>query len=165
MRDLDSLFAALADSRFRARFRVDAKDRAYLERKGLPLVLDHATDFVARRLAPAQPLNDGKQTPMRGHPVFVAQHATASCCRNCLAKWHAIPAGRGLSDAEQRHVVDAIERWLRQQLSKPANADKGTSAAPLLPLDWPEAIEMRAILLGDLRPAADEIGVGNENPR
>jgi hypothetical protein len=53
---------------------------------------------------------------MRGHPVFVAQHATATCCRSCLAKWHAIPVGRQLSDDEQAHVVSAIERWLLQGL-------------------------------------------------
>jgi hypothetical protein len=78
-----------------------------------------------------------------GHPVFVAQHATASCCRSCLAKWHAIPAGRRLTAAEQRHVVGAIERWLRQQLAKPASADDALSpgAAPPLPLHWPDVSE------------------------
>jgi hypothetical protein len=44
--------------------------------------------------------------------VFVAQHATATCCRSCLAKWHGIPAGHELTDEEQAHVVSAIERWL-----------------------------------------------------
>jgi hypothetical protein len=94
MVDLDSLFAALSGSRFRARFRLDAEGRAYIKRKSLCAVLDHAADFVARRLAPAQPLHDGKQTPMHGHPVFIAQHATASCCRSCLAKWHDIAASK-----------------------------------------------------------------------
>src|SRR3546814_4488449 len=64
--------------------------------------------IVEKRLAPAEPVNDGKQTPMRGHPVLIAQHATATCCRSCLAKWHGIPAGRLLDAAEQRHVVEAI---------------------------------------------------------
>src|SRR3546814_7102519 len=58
--------------------------------------------IVEKRLAPAEPVNDGKQTPMRGHPVLIAQHATATCCRSCLAKWHGIPAGRLLDAAEQR---------------------------------------------------------------
>lgn len=75
-------------------------------------VLDHARDFIDRRLAPAHPAKDGKQTPMRGHPVFIAQHATATCCRPCLAKWHAIPAGRPLTEEERAHVVAALERWL-----------------------------------------------------
>lgn len=41
-------------------------------------------------MAPKNIDNDGKQTPMRGHPVFIAQHATATCCRECLKKWHNI---------------------------------------------------------------------------
>jgi len=44
----------------------------------------HARDFVNECLAPELPKNDGKQTPMKNHPVFIAQHATATCCRKCL---------------------------------------------------------------------------------
>lgn len=115
MRDLDDLFHALARASFRAKFRLDPADAEYLRAKGLPTVVRHAQDFVARRLAPAEPKNDGKQTPWRGHPVFVAQHATATCCRSCLAKWHGIPAGRALTVEEQAHVVAAIARWLRER--------------------------------------------------
>jgi hypothetical protein len=83
--------------------------------KGRAAVLGHAREFVQRRLAPAYPVRDGKQTPMRGHPVFLAQHATATCCRGCLEKWHGVPRGRPLSDAEQAYVVDVIDQWLRRQ--------------------------------------------------
>jgi hypothetical protein len=121
MRELDDLFAALRGSPFRRRFRLGARERAYLDAKGLPTVLAHAADFVARRLAPAEPRNDGKQTPFRGHPGFVAQHATATCCRGCLAKWHRIEAGRALTPAEQAHVVAAIGRWLGAQ-AEPGDA-------------------------------------------
>jgi hypothetical protein len=112
MRDLDAVFARLARSPFRSRFKLGLKERRYLEERGLATVLDHVADFVARRLAPAMPPNDGRQTPMRGHPAFIAQHATATCCRSCLSKWHAIPAGQPLTEAEQRYVVTAIRRWL-----------------------------------------------------
>jgi predicted Fe-S protein YdhL (DUF1289 family) len=90
-----------------------------LRNKGLPLVLEHAQDFIAPRLAPAVIPNDGRQTPFRGHPVFVAQHATACCCRGCLEKWHRIPAGRALSEEEQKHVLASLERWLRSQEGSP----------------------------------------------
>jgi Domain of unknown function (DUF4186) len=113
MRDLDTVFPKLAESPFRAKFRLGPKDRAYLDSRGIDTVLEHARDFVGKRLAPAEPPNDGRQTPWRGHPVFVAQHATATCCRSCLAKWHGIMAGRPLSADEQAHVVAAIERWLK----------------------------------------------------
>ena len=115
MRPLDEVFARLQHSPFRRRFRLGTKERGYLAAKGMETVLDHARDFIERRLAPAEPANDGKQTPMRGHPVFIAQHATATCCRSCLSKWHGIAAGRALSDEEKRHVLSAIGRWLEHQ--------------------------------------------------
>lgn len=78
-------------------------------------MLEHAAAFIAERLAPAVPRNDGRQTPMRGHPAFIAQHATATCCRGCLAKWHRIEPGRALTPQEQAHVLAAIRRWLAAQ--------------------------------------------------
>lgn len=116
MRDIDRILAKLQTSPFRRRFRLGAKERAYLETKGLATVLDHARDFIAARLAPAHLANDGKQTPFRGHPAFIAQHATATCCRGCLAKWHGIARGRPLDETEQAHVVQVIERWLSRQM-------------------------------------------------
>jgi hypothetical protein len=112
---MEQIFAALSKSPFRRRFRLGERERAYLNSKGLPVVLDHARDFIARRLAPAEPQNDGKQTPFRGHPVFIAQHATATCCRGCLAKWHGIPRGRPLDVFEREHILNVLERWMREQ--------------------------------------------------
>ncbi len=129
MRDLDVVFARLAASAFGSRFRLATRERAYMRAKGRDTVLAHARGFVAERLAPARPANDGKQTPFRGHPVFVAQHATATCCRGCLSKWHGIPAGRPLTADEQGHVVAAIDRWLDMQIST-----DGTGAQQSLPL-------------------------------
>jgi hypothetical protein len=114
-RDHASLFAALARSEFRSRFRLGAKERAYLAEEGMAAILQHARQFVRERLGPANPVNDGKQTPMRNHPVFVAQHATGTCCRGCLAKWHRIPAGRPLEDGQIEYIVSVIGEWLQRQ--------------------------------------------------
>jgi hypothetical protein len=73
------------------------KERQYCLDKGAEVIDRHAADFVAGRLAPALPNNDGKQTPMRGHPVFIAQHATATCCRGCLEN--------GIKSRKDRHSV------------------------------------------------------------
>lgn len=118
MISLDEIFARLERSPFRNRFHLHAQDRAYLGQKGLPLILQHAHDFIDKRIAPAHPKNDGKQTPFRGHPVFVAQHATATCCRSCLAKWHSIPSGRELNNDERAYVVGVLERWLREECAR-----------------------------------------------
>ncbi|HVF49478.1 MAG TPA: DUF4186 domain-containing protein [Pyrinomonadaceae bacterium] len=111
---LDEVFAALERSPFRRRFSLRGKELEYLRRKGLPVVLEHAADFIEKRLAPAAPANDGKQTPLAHHPVFIAQHGTATCCRGCLQKWHGIPKGRALDAAERAYVVSVIERWLKE---------------------------------------------------
>ena len=116
IRDIDRVFAELARSPFRRRFRLGAQERAYLEKKGLGVVMAHAGDFIGQRLAPANPANDGRQTPFRGHPVFIAQHATATCCRSCLAKRHGIARGHPLADGERDHVLAVLERWLRGQV-------------------------------------------------
>jgi hypothetical protein len=113
MRDIDALFTELAKSDFRSRFRLNGKDRIYFETKGMEEILVHAGDFIRTRLAPADIPNDGKQTPLRNHPVFVAQHATATCCRKCLQKWHHIPKSRALTDWEMEYIVSVIERWLK----------------------------------------------------
>jgi hypothetical protein len=112
MKDLEEVFASLSKSDFRSRIRLNEKERSYLAAKGMDVVVRHAADFIEKRLAPAEPANDGKQTPWRNHPVFVAQHATATCCRSCLEKWHAIPKGRELTEEEKRYAVEAIHRWL-----------------------------------------------------
>jgi hypothetical protein len=113
MRSLDDVFPRLETSAFRRHFHLGAREETYLSERGLDTVMSHARRFVAERLAPAAPANDGKQTPYRGHPVFVAQHATASCCRGCLQKWHGIARGQPLSATEQEYVIAVLERWLR----------------------------------------------------
>jgi Domain of unknown function (DUF4186) len=115
MRDCDDLFARLAKSPFRSRFHLCPKERACLAEKTLPVILEHGRQFVRDRLAPAEPKNDGRQTPMRGHPIFIAQHATATCCRGCLEKWHRIPRGRELTDEEVEYVVAVFSKWLTNQ--------------------------------------------------
>lgn len=125
MRDLDALFAALALSTFRSRFRLGARERAYLETRTTAVILEHGRRFVLERLAPAEPKNDGRQTPMRGHPVFIAQHATATCCRGCLAKWHDIARGKPLDEAEVEYVLTVIERWITAAAAQPAQTVRG----------------------------------------
>ena len=114
--DFTDLFERLSKSDFRSRFHLAKKDREYIKEKGLATIHRHAADFIAKRLAPAVIPNDGKQTPMRGHPVFLAQHATGCCCRGCFSKWHHIPAGRQLTAEEQQYAVAVLMAWIEKQI-------------------------------------------------
>lgn len=116
--DLTPLFGRLSQSAFRSRFHLKEKERTYIKEKSWEVIRQHATDFIAHRLAPAYIANDGKQTPMKGHPVFIAQHATGCCCRGCFAKWHHIPAGRPLTPEEQHYAVDVVMEWIKRELKK-----------------------------------------------
>ena len=116
--DLTDLFERLSHSPFRSRFRLKPADIAYIREKGMDTIRSHAADFVRTRLAPAQIPNDGKQTPMRGHPVFIAQHATATCCRECIRKWHKMQPGRELSQVQQDYLVDIIMTWIQKELER-----------------------------------------------
>ena len=114
----ETLFSALARSKFRSSFCLKPKDVEYIDRIGMEKIRSHAYDFVHERLAPAEPKNDGKQTPMRGHPVFIAQHACACCCRGCLEKWHKIPKGRALTEEEVKYVVGGLMKWIAANYNK-----------------------------------------------
>lgn len=116
MQTVDEALRKLQASAFRAKFRLSEKDRAYIREKGMDTIRDHARDFVRLRLAPAQIPNDGKQTPMRGHPVFLAQHACACCCRGCLYKWYRIPPGRELTERQQEKIVKLLMAWIERQM-------------------------------------------------
>ncbi|HET7312299.1 MAG TPA: DUF4186 domain-containing protein [Mycobacteriales bacterium] len=115
--EIDQRLARLATQPFRARFSLRGPDRVTAEVRTPSTMRLHARDIIRQRLAPAHPRKDGKQTPYRGHPVFIAQHATATCCRTCLAKWHGIAPGVELTPEQQDYVVDVITRWIEHQLA------------------------------------------------
>jgi Domain of unknown function (DUF4186) len=114
---LDEKLDAIGQHPFRAKFHLHGRERVMAELSSPSTTRLHAYDLIAKRLAPAEPYNDGKQTPYRGHPVFVAQHATATCCRTCLERWHLIPKGRELTREERGYVVDMICRWIEREVA------------------------------------------------
>lgn len=116
-KELTNFFYRLSKSKFRSSFYLKNKDKEYIKNKGMDIIKKHAYDFVEKRLAPSIILNDGKQTPMHGHPVFVAQHATATCCRSCLYKWHKIKPNVNLNKEQQDYVVDIIMHWIELQIN------------------------------------------------
>jgi hypothetical protein len=113
--EIDPRLDRIARQPFRAKFHLRGRERSTVELRGMPTMRQHAAELIAQRLAPESPYKDGKQTPYRGHPVFVAQHATATCCRTCLQRWHDIPKSRMLSADERAYVVEVICRWIERE--------------------------------------------------
>ena len=111
-RIIETKLDSLQRSKFRSSFYLRKKEKAYIDKNGMEKIKDHAYDFIKNKLAPAYPDNDGAQTPMKNHPVFIAQHATGTCCRGCLDKWHKIPKGVELTDNQVNYVVALIMEWI-----------------------------------------------------
>lgn len=118
-KNLDNLFFHLNKSKFRSSFHLSDNLKKYVKEKGMDTIKSHAYDFVNKKLKPAFPYNDGKQTAYKCHPVFVAQHATGTCCRGCLEKWHHILKGKELTDIEVNYIVSVIMRWIENEMKIP----------------------------------------------
>ncbi len=116
--DIDLILKKLGNSKFRSKFHLNDKNKNYISEKGLAKIQEHAYEFIEKRLTPKQIINDGKQTPFTGHPVFIAQHATATCCRSCLYKWHHIPKDIELSQQQKFYILDVIMTWILKELTK-----------------------------------------------
>ena len=118
MQSIDEALKKLEHSKFRSSFHLTKKEREYLKEKGMDVMESHARDFVRTKLSAADPVNDGKQTPMKGHPVFKAMHATACCCRGCMNKWYKVPLHQELSEVQQEKIVHLLMAWIKRQEEK-----------------------------------------------
>ena len=118
MDKIEDIFKKLTKSKFRTSFSLKKRDFDYINAKGINTIQSHAIDFVNKRLADITKMIDGKQTPMHGHPVFIAQHATATCCRGCLYKWHNIEPTHILTQSEIKYIVDIIMTWIVNQIKQ-----------------------------------------------
>ena len=116
--EIEKILSSLSKSKFRSSFHLKEKDKQYVKDKGLAKIKEHAYDFITKRLASKYPKNDGKQTPFKGHPVFIAEHATATCCRSCLEKWHKIPVGCELTKDQIDYIVNVIIAWITKEMKE-----------------------------------------------
>ncbi len=116
MQSIEEALDKLEKSTFRSSFHLTEKDKEYYSEKGEEIIKQHAADFVKTKLAPAEPYKDGKQTPTHGHPVFKAQHATATCCRGCLNKWYKVPMHKELTETQKEKIVNLIMAWIKRQM-------------------------------------------------
>lgn len=124
MQTVNDALAKLKESKFRSGFHLSGKDKDYVREKGIETIRKHAQDIISKRLAPKEIPNDGRQTPMRGHPVFIAQHACACCCRGCLNKWYRVPEKTALSETQQQKIVNLLVAWIEEEMKSAENNEK-----------------------------------------
>lgn len=115
---VEKILNSLAKSKFRSSFHIRKYMINYIDEKGFDTIEKHAKDLITKKIGSAYPLNDGHQTPLKNHPVFIAMHATACCCRSCLYKWYNIPKGRELKKDEIDFLVLLVMTWIKKEFEK-----------------------------------------------
>ena len=117
-KEVNEMLYKLSKSKFRNSFHLRKYMISYINEKGIDKVKKHTIDFINQKLSPAFIENDGKQTPMKGHPVFIAQHACGCCCRGCLEKWHHIKKGKELTNNEKNYIYCLLIKWIELEYNK-----------------------------------------------
>lgn len=115
--DIEEILSRLSKSKFRSSFKLKTKDIEYINKKGMDVIRSHAYDFLNKNIR-IKIAKDGKQTPMHGHPVFIAEHATATCCRGCIEKWYKIPQNKELTDEDIDYLVNIIMKWIEREYER-----------------------------------------------
>lgn len=108
----------LSKSKFRSSFHLKKKEIDYIDKLELEKIKNQAYEIIEKRIKPEIIENDGKQTPMKNHPVFIAEHATATCCRGCIEKWHHIKKNKELTNHEIDFIVELIMEWIRREYER-----------------------------------------------
>jgi len=114
-KDINQVLEKLKKSKFRSSFHLRKYMITYIDEKGMDVIRKHAIDFINQKLATYNPKTDGKQTPMKNHPVFIAMHGSACCCRGCLEKWHHIPKERDLTSDEKTYIENLLMAWIERE--------------------------------------------------
>ena len=114
--NIEEMLNKLSYSKFRSSFHLPKYLKEYTKEKGADTIKNHAYDLIKRGIGDAYPKNDGRQTPTKNHPVYIAMHACACCCRACLYKWHHIPKGRVLTNEEIDYLVNLVMTWIEREL-------------------------------------------------
>lgn len=116
-KEIEELLASLNRTKFRGSFHLNGKMKEYVRDKSYVKIESDAYDLISKRIAPKDIKNDGKQTPMKQvHPVFIAQHATGTCCRGCLERIHHIEKNRELKVEEIDYIVKVIMMWIKNEM-------------------------------------------------
>ena len=119
--NINKLLYSLSKTKFRGSFHLNNNMKNYVTEKGMDKIENDAYQFIKDRIAPKNPKNDGKQTPMKAnsHPIFIAQHACGCCCRSCLERIHTLVLvkNKELSKDEIDYIVTVLLTWIQLEMN------------------------------------------------
>lgn len=100
-------------------WKIDIEQHAinYALRKGRTELKNVVKKRLIRSVGNEVNFREGIQTPFKGaNPIFYAQHATATCCRECMNLWHKIPPGTKLNEDELDYLTNLIMIYINDRI-------------------------------------------------
>lgn len=95
---------------------IDALIGTYL--RGKEATRGAAFKLLKARIGKYNSYIDGRQTPMgKEELINYAQHATATCCRQCLEAWHNIDMEKPLTEKELDFCIDLVMKYIETRVS------------------------------------------------
>lgn len=119
VRDAEYTFDALRNEMIRHVFwhsTFTVQELNHAMRKGRMMLTSAIRQRLEVSVGREQHPREGRQTPFEGNVIYHAQHAVAACCRKCIEYWHAIPAGRKLSDNELSYLSQLVGLYVDARL-------------------------------------------------
>lgn len=72
---------------------------------------------------------DGRRTKWEGNPIHYGQHATATCCRKCIERWHDISRDVELTEKQIKYFTHLVVMFLEERF--PNLPDGKTKVSPI----------------------------------
>jgi len=108
----------------------DAAAKVEARKLGLNELKAKVRPYLEKKIGRAQIWRDGTQTPKEGSAIHFGQHATATCCRKCMAYWHGIDRDRELTLAELDYAAGLVCAYLDARAADLFAEDPAPDATP-----------------------------------
>lgn len=131
VRDVEHTIEALKHEHVRHEFwcAVELTERAltYARKRGRTGMQVAAHAIIRTSVGKPRDAFDGRRTPWetspKAHILHFAQHATATCCRQCIQVWYGIPTDRPLNEADIEYFAQLLFCYVTARI--PDLADNG----------------------------------------
>ncbi|WP_372655987.1 DUF4186 family protein [Halobacteriovorax sp.] len=117
------IFRRLGCSKVCCKFKLKDEQWEYLAKRGFDTILLEGRSLIVKIFNEDSLSHSCKVAPVQTHPIYIALHATGTCCRSSLEKWHKIPKSKELKEKDIFYILLVVKEWIIRQ-EKPSHLIK-----------------------------------------
>jgi len=106
----------------------DEKAVNYALRKGKIELINTVEKRIRASVKAPVDAFDGRRTKWEGNPIHYGQHATATCCRKCIERWHNVPRDEELTEKQVKYFTHLVIMFLEERFP---NLPDGKTKVPV----------------------------------